>query len=215
MCLNIFIFKILANFRILNPSLRHLNIPIRTSAISVLEVLKSFLNLPRWTLDRRKSSTHVRGYKRGHKQIRFHIVSGIRTHHLGIVGVAENALLIVNTAVLAYMPCLLTIPVPSCFIMNGFRHNVTCKGRISCNLLKVKIKLSLCFIKHYVMKMCGEWRYSSTILDLGTRRGRFTPGTHCIGGWVGPRTGLEIAAYLPYKIHIKHCSYQRWCLQMS
>jgi hypothetical protein len=36
-------------------------------------------------------------------------------------------------------------------------------------------------------------------LDLGTRwrlgsasgPGRFTPGTHWIGGWVGPRAGLE------------------------
>jgi hypothetical protein len=46
----------------------------------------------------------------------------------------------------------------------------------------------------------GEWRYSSTIFDLGTRRecsisrpGRFTPwerapGTHWVGGWAGPRT---------------------------
>jgi hypothetical protein len=48
-----------------------------------------------------------------------------------------------------------------------------------------------------------EWRYSSTILNLGTRGewsdsrlGRFTPweivpGTHWIGGWVGPRAGLD------------------------
>jgi hypothetical protein len=39
-----------------------------------------------------------------------------------------------------------------------------------------------------------EWRYSATILDLGTRR--FTPwekapGTQWIGGWVGPRAGLD------------------------
>jgi hypothetical protein len=46
----------------------------------------------------------------------------------------------------------------------------------------------------------GKWRYSSTILDLGTRwRWVFSftplplypwgksPGTHWIGGWVGPR----------------------------
>jgi hypothetical protein len=50
----------------------------------------------------------------------------------------------------------------------------------------------------------GEWRYSSTILNLGdrwgersaSRLGRFiseerTTGTNFIGGWVGPRTGLE------------------------
>jgi hypothetical protein len=41
-------------------------------------------------------------------------------------------------------------------------------------------------------------------LDLGTRRGwvvsttprplypRTRPGTHCIGGWVGPRAGLDV-----------------------
>jgi hypothetical protein len=47
----------------------------------------------------------------------------------------------------------------------------------------------------------GEWRYSSTIFDLGTRwlascPGRFTSGeiaprTHWIEGWVGPRAGLD------------------------
>jgi hypothetical protein len=30
----------------------------------------------------------------------------------------------------------------------------------------------------------GEWSAS--------RPGRFTPGTHWIGGWVGPRTGLDV-----------------------
>jgi hypothetical protein len=52
-----------------------------------------------------------------------------------------------------------------------------------------------------------EWMYSSTILDLGTRWRcvvSFTPqplylikiglGAHWIGGWVGPRTGLDIVA---------------------
>jgi hypothetical protein len=51
----------------------------------------------------------------------------------------------------------------------------------------------------------GEWRYSSTILDLGTRwmcvasfkplplypRGYRPPGTHWTGSWVGPRAGLN------------------------
>jgi hypothetical protein len=50
----------------------------------------------------------------------------------------------------------------------------------------------------------GEWRYSSTILDLGTRwryvvsftprplyPREITPGTHWTEGWVGPRTGLN------------------------
>jgi hypothetical protein len=51
----------------------------------------------------------------------------------------------------------------------------------------------------------GEWRYSSTILDLGTRwrwvvsytprplyPEEILPGTHWIGGWVGPRAGLDV-----------------------
>jgi hypothetical protein len=54
------------------------------------------------------------------------------------------------------------------------------------------------------MKTYGEWRYSYTILDLVTKWRRvvnFTPrpvypverapGAHCIGGWVGPRAGLD------------------------
>jgi hypothetical protein len=55
----------------------------------------------------------------------------------------------------------------------------------------------------------GEWRYSSThsftsALDGGecsaSRPGRFTrreraSSTHWIGGWVGPRTGLDAVLY--------------------
>jgi hypothetical protein len=54
------------------------------------------------------------------------------------------------------------------------------------------------------MKTYGEWRYSSTSRDLGTRGGerlasrpgRFTPEerapcTHYTGGLVGPRVGLD------------------------
>jgi hypothetical protein len=33
----------------------------------------------------------------------------------------------------------------------------------------VKLNLSLLLIKHNAMKMYGGWRYSSTVLDLGTR----------------------------------------------
>jgi hypothetical protein len=52
--------------------------------------------------------------------------------------------------------------------------------------------------------MWGEWRYSSTIRDLLSRWWgvvSFTPlplypgerahGTHCVGGWVDPRDGLD------------------------
>jgi hypothetical protein len=47
----------------------------------------------------------------------------------------------------------------------------------------------------------AELKYSSTILYLGIRRsvslpwnftpGEVSPGTHCIGGWVSPRAGLD------------------------
>jgi hypothetical protein len=68
------------------------------------------------------------------------------------------------------------------------------------------VKLSLCFKRASRHEnILGEWRYSSThsstsALDGGewsaSRPGRFTageraPGTHWIGGWVGPRAVLE------------------------
>jgi hypothetical protein len=49
----------------------------------------------------------------------------------------------------------------------------------------------------------GEWRYSSTILVLGTilsghvrvpatlLPGKEPTGTHCTGGWVGSRVGMD------------------------
>jgi hypothetical protein len=49
----------------------------------------------------------------------------------------------------------------------------------------------------------GDWRHSSSILGLGTRRqvsrhDRFTPreiaqDIHCIGGLLGPRADMEVA----------------------
>jgi hypothetical protein len=75
------------------------------------------------------------------------------------------------------------------------------------------LKLEGCFhaIHNYVPRhegVLGEWRYSSThtlasALDGGewsaSRSGRFTPRerthcTHCIGGWVGPRAGLDMVS---------------------
>jgi hypothetical protein len=71
--------------------------------------------------------------------------------------------------------------------------------------VKVKAKLSLCLIKHHTMKTYWEnGGIAPRIIDLGTRwtewsasrPGHFIPrerarGTHCIGGWVGPRAVLD------------------------
>jgi hypothetical protein len=72
-------------------------------------------------------------------------------------------------------------------------------------LVKVTLKLSLCF--NWAPRhegVLGEWRYSSTHCDFGTRLRwvvGFTPRllypmegaplTHWIGGWVGPRAVLD------------------------
>jgi hypothetical protein len=71
---------------------------------------------------------------------------------------------------------------------------------------KIKVKLSLCLIKRHAMK--AYWRvdvwlhaFLTSTLDGGewsaSLPGRFSPresaaGTHWIGGWVGPRTGLDV-----------------------
>jgi hypothetical protein len=72
---------------------------------------------------------------------------------------------------------------------------------------KINIKLSLCFNRAPRPEgVLGEWRYSSThsltsALDGGewsaSRPGRLTPRerapvTHWIGGWVGPRSVLDV-----------------------
>jgi hypothetical protein len=81
---------------------------------------------------------------------------------------------------------------------------------INCFILTnyiLEIKLSLCFFNWAPRHegVLAKWRYSSThsstsVLDGGewsaSRSGRFTPreralGTHWIGGWMDPRTGLD------------------------
>jgi hypothetical protein len=71
--------------------------------------------------------------------------------------------------------------------------------------VKKKVKLSLCLIKHYAMKVHGgvdaEIHISLTSVLVGgewsvSRHGCFTPGerapsTHWIGGWVGSRASLD------------------------
>jgi hypothetical protein len=54
-----------------------------------------------------------------------------------------------------------------------------------------QVKVSLCFLtKHHAMKAYwGEWMYSSTHSLTSALDG--APGTHWIGGWVGPRAVLD------------------------
>jgi hypothetical protein len=77
-------------------------------------------------------------------------------------------------------------------------------GIIRCGL-KIKIKLSLCLTQHHAMNTYWDsGSIAPRILDLGTRwkwvvsftpRPLYTqgnsPGTHWIGGWVGPRAVLD------------------------
>jgi hypothetical protein len=103
------------------------------------------------------------------------------------------------------LPRLLVTPLYT--LMNG----VIIVGYISliafsCYGYRVKVKLSLCFNWAPLHEgVLGEWSYSSThsltsALDgsewWASYTGRFTPrvkapGTHWIGGWVGPRAVLD------------------------
>jgi hypothetical protein len=76
----------------------------------------------------------------------------------------------------------------------------------------------------------GEWRYSATILDLGTRwrwvisftplplypRG-ISPRTHCMGSWVGPRAGLDVVGEMlkccHWLIYEWQCRTIKWASQ--
>jgi hypothetical protein len=66
--------------------------------------------------------------------------------------------------------------------------------------LLLKVNLSLYFIKHYVMKtyesmnalqIHSKWRLvvSFMLRPLYSREG--SGDIHCVGGWVGPRAGLD------------------------
>jgi hypothetical protein len=66
-----------------------------------------------------------------------------------------------------------------------------------------KVKVPLCLTKQHAMKAYwGSRGIAPLILNFGarwgewpaSRSGRFTPGTHWIGGWVGPRFGLDTVA---------------------
>jgi hypothetical protein len=92
----------------------------------------------------------------------------------------------------------------SSFHGHELRPIMTCLSLII--VVKVKVKMSLCFNWAPCHEgILGKWRYSSMHLDLGVRwrwvvsfmpwllypRER-APGTHWIGGWVGPRASLDV-----------------------
>jgi hypothetical protein len=70
----------------------------------------------------------------------------------------------------------------------------------------MKAKLFLYLIHTTLCRRMEEWRYTPTILNIGTIAGvewlaarpfRLTPeetaqGTHCMGGWVGPTADLDV-----------------------
>jgi hypothetical protein len=75
------------------------------------------------------------------------------------------------------------------------------------------------FLTNSSSSRCVEvWRYSSTILDLSTRcrwvvifpsqplypRSK-SPGTHCLGDWVGPRASVDTVEYIA-------CCYTDWAI---
>jgi hypothetical protein len=81
----------------------------------------------------------------------------------------------------------------SAFNLYGFIYQIG--GHICLNYLQVRKRK---------VEAHGEWRYSSTILDLGTRwrwvvsfpplplyPAERAPNTHWRGGWVGPRVNLD------------------------
>jgi len=102
-----------------------------------------------------------------------------------------------------------SVPASLCQQRKCIRWYVTPSTPLKLSNLKdtsFSVKFSLCF--NWAPRhegVLGEWRYSSThsltsVLDGGewsaSRPGRFipkerVPGTHCIGGWVGPRAGLD------------------------
>jgi hypothetical protein len=76
--------------------------------------------------------------------------------------------------------------------------------------VNTKVKLSLCFFltEHHAWRHIGEWGVAPRILDLGTRwrwlvsftpRER-APGTHWIGGCVGPRASLDAVVKRKFSI---------------
>jgi hypothetical protein len=93
------------------------------------------------------------------------------------------------------------------FVCSNENNGTYLAFTISEFILYIKVKLSLCFFNWAPRHegVLGEWMYSSThsltsALNGGewsaSCPGRFNPregdpGTHWIGGWVGPRAGLD------------------------
>jgi hypothetical protein len=110
-----------------------------------------------------------------------------------------------------------TLTEGSCDYPLSFQANSVIKVKVKVKVkMKLKVKLSLCLTMTMPRRRIGEWRYISTHFLTSTldgdewsasRTGRFTPrervpGTHWIGGWVGPRAVLD--AVLKRKIPSPH-----------
>jgi hypothetical protein len=70
------------------------------------------------------------------------------------------------------------------------------KQALKKTMVKVEIKFYLCLIKLYAIKTYGRVDVCIHVFLISARPGRFipgerAPGTHWIGGWVGPRAGLD------------------------
>jgi hypothetical protein len=71
-------------------------------------------------------------------------------------------------------------------------HQQDTSNNIVCSICKkVKLKLSLCLTKHHAAKMYWESEGVAPCSSHFTP-GERTLGTHWIGGWMGPRAGLEM-----------------------
>jgi hypothetical protein len=128
-----------------------------------------------------------------------------------------NQNLIMRSSTPRWTDWLTDWPTVSCKVTLNLTHCISSEvvRRTLRKCLNVKVNLFLCFFnwapRHE--RVLGKWRYSSIhsltwALDEGEwsalRSGSFTrreraPGTHWIGGWVGPRAVLD--AVEKRKIH--------------
>jgi hypothetical protein len=115
---------------------------------------------------------------------------------LGFSSFASELSSLINTMSPSEHPCVNL----SSFLDNHFFLLHLILSEFSIHTL-YNTKLSLCLI-NYAMNHEGTWESGGIVLPFLTAAldgrewsasepGHFTPGTYRIGGWVGPRTGLD------------------------